>query len=110
MLKAILEDVGDNLFNPDPYYQQGGDMVRVGGMGYTIDVDKPMGQRISGMTLLKTGQPIDPNRDYVVAGWASINEATEGPPVWDLVANHLKKQQVVRGGGASTVKVVRSNA
>ena len=108
MLMAILEDVADNLFNPDPYYQQGGDMVRVGGMGYTIHVDKPMGRRISDMTLLKTGQPIDPARDYIVAGWASINEATEGPPIWDLVASHLKKQQVVRDSGASTVKVIRS--
>ncbi|HRD77304.1 MAG TPA: thiosulfohydrolase SoxB, partial [Hyphomicrobiaceae bacterium] len=69
MLKAILEDVADNLFNKDPYYQQGGDMVRVGGMGYTIDVDKPVGSRISGMTHLKTGTPIEPGRDYTVAGW-----------------------------------------
>ncbi|MDX5412128.1 MAG: thiosulfohydrolase SoxB, partial [Rhodobacterales bacterium] len=59
-LNVILEDVGDNLFNPDPYYQQGGDMVRVGGLGYRIDVSKPMGQRISDMTLLKTGEAIDP--------------------------------------------------
>ena len=78
-LKEILEDVADNLFNPDPYYQQGGDMVRVGGMGYTIDPKKPIGQRITNMTMLKEGKPIDPSREYVVAGWASINEATEGP-------------------------------
>ena len=58
-LKDILEDVADNLFNPDPYYQQGGDMVRCGGLGYTIDVGKPMGQRISGLTHLKTGKPIE---------------------------------------------------
>ena len=58
-LKEVLEDVADNLFNPDPYYQQGGDMVRCGGLGYAIDVAKPIGQRISAMTHLKTGQPID---------------------------------------------------
>ncbi|MBL3567267.1 thiosulfohydrolase SoxB, partial [Rhodovulum sulfidophilum] len=63
MLHTVLEDVADNLFNPDPYYQQGGDMVRVGGMGYRIDVTRPQGSRITGMTLLKTGEPIDPARD-----------------------------------------------
>ncbi len=77
-LKVILEDVADNLFNKDPYYQQGGDMVRVGGMAYTIDVNKPIGSRISNMTFLKDGSAIDPNRNYVVAGWASVNEGTEG--------------------------------
>jgi hypothetical protein len=62
-LKVVLEDVADNIFNPDPYYQQGGDMVRTGGMGYRIDVTKPQGERISDMTLLKTGEAIDPARD-----------------------------------------------
>src|SRR5690606_21066278 len=71
-LKDILEDVADNLFNKDPYYQQGGDMVRVGGMGYTIKPDGEMGARISGMTLLKTGEPVEASREYTVAGWASI--------------------------------------
>ena len=77
-IKEILEDVADNLFNPDPYYQQGGDMVRVGGMGYRINVAAKMGSRISDMTLLKTGKPIDPGKNYVVAGWASVNEGTKG--------------------------------
>ncbi|WP_119680794.1 thiosulfohydrolase SoxB [Indioceanicola profundi] len=95
-LKAILEDVADNLFNPDPYYQQGGDMVRVGGMGYSIDISKPMGSRISGMTMLKSGQPVDPSRNYVVAGWASVNEGTEGPAIWDLVAGHIQKQKTIQ--------------
>ena len=95
MLKDVLEDVADNLFNPDPYYQQGGDMVRVGGLGYSIDVHKPIGQRISDMTLLKDGSAIDAARNYVVAGWASVNEGTEGPPVYDVVMDHIKKQQTV---------------
>ena len=94
-LKVILEDVADNLFNKDPYYQQGGDMVRVGGMAYTIDIDKPIGSRISNMTFLKDGSAIDPNRNYVVAGWASVNEGTEGPPAYDLVANHIAKKGTV---------------
>ena len=95
-LKVILEDVADNLFNKDPYYQQGGDMVRVGGMGYTIDINNDIGQRISNMTLLKDGSPIDPSRNYVVAGWASVNEGTEGPPAYDLLANYIMKEKVVR--------------
>jgi len=92
---VILEDVADNLFNVDPYYQQGGDMVRIGGMGYKIDVSKPQGSRISEMTLLKTGELIDPSQSYVVAGWASVNEGTEGPQIWDVVESHIKKQGTV---------------
>lgn len=96
MLHTVLEDVADNLFNPDPYYQQGGDMVRVGGMGYRIDVTRPQGSRITGMTLLKTGEPIDPARSYVVSGWASVNEGTEGPPIWQVVEDYVKRQGTVR--------------
>ena len=105
-LKQVLEDVADNLFNPDPYYQQGGDMVRAGGLAYTITVDKPIGQRISDMTLLKTGQKIDPARKYVVSGWASINEGTEGPAVYDVVAKHIQRIQTVRLQPNRQVKVV----
>ncbi len=89
LIKTILEDVADNLFNPDPYYQQGGDMVRVGGMRYRIDVSKPIGERISDMELVSTGKPIDPNAHYSVAGWASVNPDTDGPPIWDVVSDHL---------------------
>ncbi len=91
-LHLVLEDVADNLFNPDPYYQQGGDMVRVGGMGYRIDVTKEQGKRITDMTLLKTGEPIDPSKTYVVAGWASVNEGTEGPPIWDVVESYIRRE------------------
>ncbi|MEM7507345.1 MAG: thiosulfohydrolase SoxB [Pseudomonadota bacterium] len=91
-LHVILEDVADNLFNPDPYYQQGGDMVRVGGMGYHIDVSKPQGSRITNMTLLKTGDPIDPAKTYIVSGWASVNEETQGPPIWDVVEAHIRRK------------------
>ncbi len=94
-LKLVLEDVADNIFNPDPYYQQGGDMVRVGGMGYRIDVSRKIGSRISDMTLLATGAPIDPARSYVVAGWASVNEGTEGPPIWEVVESHVRRQGTV---------------
>lgn len=104
-IKVILEDVGDNLFNPDPYYQQGGDMVRIGGMGYAIDVTKPQGSRISDMTLLKTGEPIDPSKAYVVAGWASVNEGTEGPQIWDVVESHIRKLGTVTVAPNTSVKV-----
>jgi sulfur-oxidizing protein SoxB len=105
-LKEILEDVADNLFNPDPYYQQGGDMVRVGGVSYTIDISKPMGSRISDLTLLKDGHPIDPSKDYVVAGWASVNEGTEGPPIWDVVINHVGKKKAVAPKESGHVRVL----
>lgn len=104
-LKDVLEDVADNLFNPDPYYQQGGDMVRCGGLGYSIDVGKPVGQRISAMTHLKSGKPIDPAREYTVAGWASVNEGTEGPPVWDLVERYVAAEKTVRVAPNSSVKI-----
>jgi len=105
VIKDVLEDVADNLFNPDPYYQQGGDMVRVGGMGYTIDPYAKIGSRISGMTLLKTGAPIDPARNYVVAGWASINQGTQGPPVGEVVESYLAKNPIVRLQQNRSVKV-----
>ena len=104
-LKTVLEDVADNLFHPDPYYQQGGDMVRVGGMGYRIDVDAPMGSRISEMTFLRTGEPIDPQHSYVVAGWASVNEGTEGPPIWDVVESHIRRVGTVKLDPNTSVKV-----
>ncbi|MCF8480923.1 MAG: thiosulfohydrolase SoxB [Rhodospirillum sp.] len=103
-LKAVLEDVADNLFNPDPYYQQGGDMVRVGGFKYAINPWETMGNRVSDMTLAN-GETIDPGREYVVAGWASVNEGTEGPPIWDVVENHLKNNPVVGPMGDTTVAI-----
>ena len=106
MLKTILEDVADNIFNPDPYYQGGGDMVRVGGMGFTIDVSKPVGQRISAMTHLKSGKPIDAARIYVVAGWASINEGTEGPPIWDVVSQYLLSKKIITPRPLDAVKLI----
>ncbi|SFG78857.1 thiosulfohydrolase SoxB [Methylobacterium gossipiicola] len=94
-LKEVLEDVADNLFNEDPYYQQGGDMVRVGGVSYAIDIARPAGQRISDLTLLRTGKPIEAGASYTVAGWASVNEGTEGPPIWDVVAAYVRRKGTV---------------
>ncbi|NCX20517.1 MAG: thiosulfohydrolase SoxB [Rhodobacteraceae bacterium] len=105
-IHVILEDVADNLFNVDPYYQQGGDMVRIGGMGYRIDINQPQGSRISELTLLKTGERIDPAKNYVVAGWASVNEGTEGPQIWDVVEDYIRKQGTVSVAPNNSVKVV----
>jgi sulfur-oxidizing protein SoxB len=106
-LKIILEDVADNLFNKDPYYQQGGDMVRVGGMGYRIDPNGAMGGRISDMTLLKTGEAIEPAKEYQVAGWASVNEGAEGPPIWDVVEEYLTANPVVEIAENRSVSVAQ---
>ncbi|WP_287497151.1 thiosulfohydrolase SoxB [Pandoraea sp. CB10b_02] len=92
-IKTVLEDVADNLFNPDPYYQQGGDMVRVGGMDYAIDPMAPMGQRITEMRL--NGKPIEAGKTYKVAGWAPVAEGAQGEPVWDVVARYLRAQKTV---------------
>ena len=89
---TILEDVADNLFNTDPYYQQGGDMVRLGGLAYSIDISKPIGERITNLTLMATGEALDPAATYTVGGYASINEGTEGPQIWDLVENYIRRQ------------------
>ena len=107
-LKIVLEDVADNIFNPDPFFQQGGDMVRTGGLSYRIDVAKPQGERISDMTLLATGEAIDPARAYVVAGWASVNEDTEGPAIWDVVEAHIKAQGTVSLTPNNSVKIINA--
>jgi sulfur-oxidizing protein SoxB len=94
MIKTILEDVADNLFNPDPYYQQGGDMVRVGGLEYAVEPGSKMGARITDMRL--RGRPIEAGKRYKVAGWAPVaEEAKSAPgvkPVWDVVETWLKSQ------------------
>jgi sulfur-oxidizing protein SoxB len=93
-IKTILEDVGDNLFNPDPYLQQGGDMVRIGGLQYAIDPMAKMGSRISDMRL--SGKPIEPAKTYKVAGWAPVAEGAKGEPIWDVVATYLRDQKVLK--------------
>ncbi len=92
-IKVILEDVADNLFNEDPYYQQGGDMVRVGGLKYTIDPTKKIGKRITDMEL--NGKPLSASKKYRLAGWASI-EKREGTPIWEVVAGYIRDQDAVR--------------
>ena len=111
-IKEILEDVCDNLFNPDPYYQQGGDMVRVGGMTYACDPTAAMGARIDQMTL--NGKAIEAGKTYKVAGWAPVAEAARdagGEPIWDLVARNLRAKKTVASPALNlpTLKNVAGN-
>ncbi|MQA22222.1 thiosulfohydrolase SoxB [Rugamonas rivuli] len=93
-IKTIMEDVCDNLFHPDPYYQQGGDMVRVGGMSYTCTPAAATGRRISDMRL--NGKLLDADKIYKVAGWAPVAEGASGPPIWDVMETYLRAHPVVR--------------
>ncbi|MCW8946559.1 MAG: thiosulfohydrolase SoxB, partial [Sedimenticola sp.] len=104
-IKAILEDVGDNLFNPDPYFQQGGDMVRVGGLDYVCDPNQSFGKRISDMTL-DNGTRIEANKKYMVAGWATVGSQSPGRPIWDVVADYLRDQKQVKINKLNTPKLV----
>ena len=106
MIKTILEDVGDNLFNPDPYYQQGGDMVRVGGLTYTCEPGAKMGSRIQDMRL--GGKLIEADKTYKVAGWAPVAEASKnaGPAVWDVVETYFKAHKVIKPVKPNTPKLV----
>ncbi|MBI5891078.1 MAG: thiosulfohydrolase SoxB [Nitrosomonadales bacterium] len=105
-IKTVLEDVCDNLFNPDPYYQQGGDMVRVGGLEYTCEPNAAMGKRIQDLRL--NGKPLDATRTYKVAGWAPVSEAARdagGEPIWELVARHLRNEKVVKATAPNVPKL-----
>ncbi len=92
-IKAILEDVADNIFNADPYYQQGGDMVRVGGLQYALEPAAAFGKRIHDLRL--DGKPLDAAKQYRVAGWASVAPDVSGEPVWDVVARHLRDRKTL---------------
>ncbi|MDO8902966.1 thiosulfohydrolase SoxB [Hydrogenophaga sp.] len=102
-IKEILEDVADNIFNPDPYYQQGGDMVRVGGLQYTVSPTAAMGQRINNMRL--KDKPIEADKTYKVAGWASVQEGVQGEPIWDVVSGYLREKKVIRGVQINTPRI-----
>jgi sulfur-oxidizing protein SoxB len=83
-------------------------MVRVGGMSYAIDIGKPMGRRISAMTLARSGAPIEADKSYVVSGWASVDEGAQGPPVYDLLARHIERHQVIHIPESTAVRLVNS--
>jgi len=104
-IHQIMEDVADNLFHPDPYYRQGGDMVRLGGLSYAIDPSKRVGKRIFDIRV--AGRPLEPARRYKATGWASLGEA-EGPPAWDVVADHLRSVRRVKLDPRARVRLARS--
>ncbi|MCU7933666.1 MAG: thiosulfohydrolase SoxB [Candidatus Thiodiazotropha sp. (ex Dulcina madagascariensis)] len=104
-IKAILEDVSDNLFNRDPYYQQGGDMVRVGGLDYVCEPGADFGKRISAMTL-DDGTKIEADKSYMVSGWATVGSQSPGEPIWDVVAKYLRDQKTVKIEKLNTPKLV----
>jgi len=108
-VKTILEDVADNLFNPDPYLQQGGVMVRVGGLQYAIDPLASIGGRISDLRL--HGKPLDADKTYKVAGWAPVAEGAKGEPVWQVVATYLKDRKTITTPRLNlpVIKGVKSN-
>ena len=103
-IKTIMEDVCDNLFNMDPYYQQGGDMVRVGGIQYTVNPNARIGSRISNMML--NGKPVSPTKTYKVAGWASVQEGASGTPIWEVVAEYLRDIKTIKPVKLNLPKIV----
>ena len=104
-IKLILEDVADNLFNKDPYYQQGGDMVRVGGLDYQIDPNLTMGKRITDMRM-DNGTVIEADKKYTVAGWATVGSQSPGAPIWDVVAEYLRSEKVAKVKKLNTPKII----
>jgi sulfur-oxidizing protein SoxB len=105
-IKLILEDVADNLFNEDPFYQQGGDMVRTGGISYKINPTAKMGERISEITLTKTGQKLDANKSYKVAGWSTVGAKSPGEPVWETVETYLQNVKHIANLKVDTPDIV----
>jgi sulfur-oxidizing protein SoxB len=104
-LKMILESVADNLFHEDPYYQQGGDMVRVGGLSYSCDPGQAMGKRIENLSL-HDGSPLSADKTYKVAGWATVGSKSPGPPVWDMVAEYLRDLKSIKVENVDTPRLV----
>ena len=101
----MLEDVCDNLFNPDPYYQQGGDMVRVGGVSYKCAPKELIGKRIQNMVMSKTGESLEPNKKYTVGGGASVNPETRGPAIYDVLEEYIIRKKIIEPSGGDYVKV-----
>jgi sulfur-oxidizing protein SoxB len=105
-LKNILEDVCDNLFNPDPFFQQGGDMVRVGGMTYSCSPNSESGSRVSEMRLVGDGELIESSKRYMVGGWGSVNKDVSGPPIYDILESYITEKQLVKPRHPNSVRVL----
>ena len=110
-IKTILESVADNLFHEDPYYQQGGDMVRVAGLNYTCTPTAGMNKRIADLRL-DDGARLDADKNYKVSGWATVGSKSPGRPVWDVVADYLRARETIKVDTVNTpaLKGVAGNA
>ena len=106
MIKELLEDVCDNIFNPDPFFQQGGDMVRVGGLTYTCHPKNKMGKRISDLRMISSGKTLESNKKYVVGGWGSVNPNVKGPAIYDLLENYISEKKIIKKSNLEAVKIV----
>ena len=106
MIKNLLEDVCDNIFNPDPFFQQGGDMVRVGGLTYTCNPKNKIGTRISNLRTIYKDEPLESNKKYIVGGWGSVNPDVEGPPIYDLLEKYISYKKIVKPNNLNTIKIL----
>tara|TARA_E500000178_G_C16387561_1_gene472935 strand:- start:163 stop:531 length:369 start_codon:yes stop_codon:yes gene_type:complete len=106
MIKDILEDVCDNLFNPDPFFQQGGDMVRAGGIRYTCNPKNKIGNRINDVEIISTGKKLESSKKYIVGGWGSINPNVEGPKIYSLLENYVTNLKSVKPKNNNNVKIL----
>ena len=105
MIKELLEDVCDNIFNPDPFFQQGGDMVRVGGLTYTCTPKNEIGKRISNLRIVSTDKLLEANKKYIVGGWGSINPNVEGPPIYKLLEKFISQKKILKKSNSKVVKI-----
>ena len=105
-IKDILEDVADNLFNPDPFYQQGGDMVRTGGISYKINPSAKIGERITDITLTRNGEKLQAKKEYQVAGWSTVGAQSPGEPVWETVETYLRSIKHVKNLKVDTPDII----
>ena len=105
-IKNLLEDVCDNIFNPDPFFQQGGDMVRVGGLTYTCYPKKKIGERISNLRITSSDEPLISSKKYVVGGWGSVNPDVEGPAIYNLLEKYITEKKIIKPKNSKPVKVL----
>ena len=105
-IKDLLEDVCDNIFNPDPFFQQGGDMVRVGGLSYSCNPKNKIGNRINNLRIISSDIPLESNQKYVVGGWGSVNKNVKGPAIYNLLENFISEKKVIKASRRETVKIV----
>ena len=106
MIKDLLEDVCDNIFNPDPFFQQGGDMVRVGGLSYKCHPKNKIGNRISNLRIISSDMLLESNQKYVVGGWGSVNQNVKGPAIYNLLENFILEKKLIKVSSRETVKIV----